>query len=189
MQYCGFSWALIEEATPDKLVNSTDDKNERSYNACATRVMDRLNRNPPGGWYFTAFVALFLVWIEIGMAILLAYNTPTIGLGCWSGSFLMYGILSTASWFLQLFNSRVSLVRRVSTAFNLLAFCWLVIVTFFIVSIIYLQKHRTSSSPPSRSLHDGLANRLLFVVDRSNKHVLVQYFAPVGFRVWRLHEF
>ena len=138
MQYCGLSRALIEETTPDKLVNSTDDKHEQSYNACAARVMNRLDRNPPGGWYFTAFVALFLVWIEIGMAIMLAYNTPTIGLGCWSGSFLLYGFLSTASWFLQLFNSRCSLVRRVSIAVNLLAFCWLVIVTFFIVSIIYL---------------------------------------------------
>jgi len=139
MQYCGLSWAFIEEATLDKLVNSTDDKNERSYYACATRVMNRLDRNPPGGWYFTAFAALFLVWIEIGMAIMLAYNTPTIGLGCWSGSFLLYGLLSTVSWFIQLFNSRGSFVRTVSIVFNLLAFCWLVIVTFFIVSIVYLR--------------------------------------------------
>ncbi|KAJ7500868.1 hypothetical protein B0H11DRAFT_1855744 [Mycena galericulata] len=47
-----------------------------------------------------AFVALFLQWGTTGAAIFVAYNTPSVGLGCRSGSYLIYGIASTASWVL-----------------------------------------------------------------------------------------
>ncbi|KAJ7136656.1 hypothetical protein C8R44DRAFT_868783 [Mycena epipterygia] len=45
-----------------------------------------------------AIVALFLQWGTTGAAIYVAYNTPAVGLGCRSGSYLIYGIAATVSW-------------------------------------------------------------------------------------------
>ena len=42
--------------------------------------------------------ALFLQWGTTGASILIAYQTPTIGLGCRSGSYLVYGVLGTIVW-------------------------------------------------------------------------------------------
>ncbi|KAJ7749811.1 hypothetical protein DFH07DRAFT_922912 [Mycena maculata] len=47
-----------------------------------------------------ALIALFLQWGTTGAAILVAYNTPAVCLGCRSGSYLIYGIAATASWVL-----------------------------------------------------------------------------------------
>jgi hypothetical protein len=100
----------------------------------ANEVVDRLNGLPPASWYITAFVALLIVWAEVGMAILLAFFTPTIGLGCWSGSFVIYGILSTLSWLFQLINTKNKVVRWICHVTNVLSFGWLVVVTFLMVS-------------------------------------------------------
>lgn len=42
--------------------------------------------------------ALFLQWGTTGASILIAYLTPTVGLGCRSGSYLLYGIGGTLVW-------------------------------------------------------------------------------------------
>lgn len=42
--------------------------------------------------------ALFLQWGTTGASILIAYLTPTIGLGCRSGSYLLYGVIGTIVW-------------------------------------------------------------------------------------------
>ncbi|KAJ7264121.1 hypothetical protein B0H12DRAFT_274609 [Mycena haematopus] len=49
---------------------------------------------------YAAFVALFLQWGTTGAAIFVEYNTPAVGLGCRSGSYLIYGVAATVSWFL-----------------------------------------------------------------------------------------
>ncbi|KAJ7124225.1 hypothetical protein C8R44DRAFT_875283 [Mycena epipterygia] len=55
-----------------------------------------------------AIVALFLQWGTTGAAIFVAYNTPTVGLGCRSGSYLIYGIGATMSWAILVFSHLVS---------------------------------------------------------------------------------
>ncbi|KAJ6475710.1 hypothetical protein C8R47DRAFT_985972, partial [Mycena vitilis] len=47
-----------------------------------------------------AFLALSLTWGTTGAAILVAFFTPTKGLACRSGSYLIYGINSTLVWIL-----------------------------------------------------------------------------------------
>ncbi|KAJ7608737.1 hypothetical protein FB45DRAFT_945812 [Roridomyces roridus] len=49
-----------------------------------------------------ALIALFLQWGTTGAAIYVAYQTPSVGLGCRSGSYLLYGIAATVSWLLLL---------------------------------------------------------------------------------------
>lgn len=45
---------------------------------------------------------LFLQWGTTGASIMISYLTPTVGLGCRSGSYLLYGILATLVWLLLL---------------------------------------------------------------------------------------
>jgi hypothetical protein len=42
--------------------------------------------------------AIFLQWGTAGASVLISYKTPSVGLGCRSGSFLLYGALSTLAW-------------------------------------------------------------------------------------------
>ncbi|KIJ53260.1 hypothetical protein M422DRAFT_155160 [Sphaerobolus stellatus SS14] len=53
-------------------------------------------------------MALALQWGTTGAAIVTIWYTPTIGLGCRSASYLLYGVLSTISWFLMLLSSIIS---------------------------------------------------------------------------------
>jgi hypothetical protein len=65
------------------------------YDDCGQKVLKRLSASPPTSWYKIAFIGLLIVWTSIIMALLFAYNTSTIGLGCWPGSFLVFGILGS----------------------------------------------------------------------------------------------
>jgi len=79
-------------------------KNGRTQNM-AMYAKDRLTtgRLRPGSWWLLAFTSLALVWLEIGMAVMMSYNTPTVGLACRSGVYLLYGLLSTFTWVVRLF--------------------------------------------------------------------------------------
>lgn len=55
-----------------------------------------------------AFVAIILFWCTAGAGILIAYETPTVGLGCDSGGYLLYGLLATYSWILLLLSAYLS---------------------------------------------------------------------------------
>ncbi|KAJ7916191.1 hypothetical protein B0H13DRAFT_1998538 [Mycena leptocephala] len=52
-----------------------------------------------------AFLALSLTWGTTGAAILVAFFTPTKGLACRSGSYLIYGVNSTLVWILLVTSS------------------------------------------------------------------------------------
>ncbi|KAJ7608726.1 hypothetical protein FB45DRAFT_945782 [Roridomyces roridus] len=47
-----------------------------------------------------AFIGLFLQWGTAGAAIFVAYLTTPVGLGCRSGSYLLYSVAATVSWIL-----------------------------------------------------------------------------------------
>ncbi|KAK7046249.1 hypothetical protein R3P38DRAFT_3420853 [Favolaschia claudopus] len=49
---------------------------------------------------FATVIALVLQWGSTGAAIYIAYNTEMVGIGCRSGSYLVYGIAATLSWLL-----------------------------------------------------------------------------------------
>ncbi|MCJ1387087.1 hypothetical protein MMC17_010216 [Xylographa soralifera] len=56
----------------------------------------------------SALVGAMLQWGTTGAAILTAYNTPVIGLGCESGAYLLYGTMATLSWALLVFSAYLS---------------------------------------------------------------------------------
>ncbi|KAJ6507064.1 hypothetical protein C8R45DRAFT_816758 [Mycena sanguinolenta] len=58
--------------------------------------------------FYAALVALFLQWGTTGAAIFVAYFTPAVGLGCRSGSYLIYGLAATLSWLLLVFSQFAS---------------------------------------------------------------------------------
>ena len=47
---------------------------------------------------WASFSALFVQWGTAGASILIAYKTPVEGIGCRSGSYLLYAVLGTVSW-------------------------------------------------------------------------------------------
>jgi len=53
-------------------------------------------------------VALCVTWGSLGAGILVAYLTPTKGLGCYSGSILVYGVLDMLSFFLFWWSGELS---------------------------------------------------------------------------------
>ncbi|KAF7324974.1 hypothetical protein MKEN_00539800 [Mycena kentingensis (nom. inval.)] len=53
-------------------------------------------------------LALMLTWGTVGAAILVAFFTPTKGLACRSGSYLIYGVISTLIWLLLVISSALA---------------------------------------------------------------------------------
>jgi len=52
-----------------------------------------------------SLAALMLQWCTAGAAVLIMFNTPTRGLGCRSGSYLVYALASTLVWFMMVLSS------------------------------------------------------------------------------------
>lgn len=104
------------------------------YEACASMVVDHLNGRRPRSWFITAIVSLAIVWVEVMMAFLIAFFTPTFGLGCWSGCCLLYGVLSSLTWWYQLVcKAPGQKGRMVCNMFNFVAFIWLIFLTTLVV--------------------------------------------------------
>ncbi|KAJ7471226.1 hypothetical protein B0H11DRAFT_1376059 [Mycena galericulata] len=75
------------------------------------RYARRRSRWGPGvisRFLLAAFLALSLTWGSVGAAILVAFFTPTKGLACRSGSYLIYGVLSTVVWILLTISSALA---------------------------------------------------------------------------------
>ncbi|KAH8602956.1 hypothetical protein B0O99DRAFT_588020 [Bisporella sp. PMI_857] len=96
MQYCGLTSSVILETTDYKsLLNGKGDIS--LFDAIADRVSERLQRKATS-WLVVAFISLVLVLLEVMMAFMIAFITPTVGLGCRSFSYGMFAILSSFSW-------------------------------------------------------------------------------------------
>ncbi|EGN91775.1 hypothetical protein SERLA73DRAFT_173350 [Serpula lacrymans var. lacrymans S7.3] len=52
-----------------------------------------------------SLISLVMQWGTTGAAIIVVWFTPTIGLGCRSGSFVLYGVLSTLVWIMLVTSS------------------------------------------------------------------------------------
>lgn len=127
MQYAGLASAVLEE-TDDIGPLSTI----KNCNAVADRVEARLKERPTS-WKVLAGVALCIVSVEMMMAFMVAFRTPTVGLGCRSFSILLVAIFSNVSWFFSLiYRSPPPWMIRICHAVN--AF-----VIFLLVAIIGFQ--------------------------------------------------
>jgi len=118
----------------------------------ATQTKIHLYSKPPPAWVLSSIGALALVWWEIGMALMISYNIPTVGIGCRSGSFILYGILSTLPWFAHLFECvgpQGRTGRRVSRAINWVASVFL---AFSVPCLIFIMFAAVSWLPVSNAM-------------------------------------
>ncbi|KAM6519279.1 hypothetical protein FALCPG4_012924 [Fusarium falciforme] len=130
IKYCGLADAVIRAQKAHTLRKHLD-----QYRHCAQTVLTHLNGRRPTQWWFTAFASLFLVVFEVMMAFLIAFCTPTFGLGCWSGGLLLYGILSTVTWGIHLiFKAPGKWVQFVCSCFNFLSLGWIITLTGFVLA-------------------------------------------------------
>ncbi|KAF7355978.1 Pleiotropic drug resistance ABC transporter protein [Mycena venus] len=58
--------------------------------------------------WMAALIALLLQWGTTGAAVFVAYLTPSIGIGCRSGSYLIYGVAATISWLILVLSHLLS---------------------------------------------------------------------------------
>ncbi|KAK0704643.1 hypothetical protein B0H67DRAFT_497363 [Lasiosphaeris hirsuta] len=85
----------------------------------------------PASWWFIAVASITTVWLEILMAFLVSYQTPTVGLSCRSGSYLAYGVLASVSWIISCVHKSPGFwTRAVCYFFNALAVLVLLTIIF-----------------------------------------------------------
>lgn len=130
-RYAGLSHAVIESH-----FDFRDDFKKadfpRGYRILADRVKYLTSRRT--SWFLTAIFSEALVLTQVMLAYVLAFNTPTVGLGCFSGSAALYALLSSLSWAVTVCSPRQTRVSDVLSQFlNLLAFCWLIILIILVV--------------------------------------------------------
>ena len=76
---------------------------------------------PSGVWkgiFVASVFALGLQWGTTGSAVMIMMLTPTTGLGCRSGSYILYGIVSTAIWLTLLLSCYLAHYAKVRRRFN-----------------------------------------------------------------------
>ena len=76
---------------------------------------------PSGVWkrlFVASVFALGLQWGTTGSAVIITVLTPTTGLGCRSGSYIIYGIISTAIWSTLLLSSYLAHYAKARRRYN-----------------------------------------------------------------------
>lgn len=118
MGYFGLALSLVKAAQRSK--NGSEDQETFSLTGAqgaattggfdtlvVNRTREHLAARPPLAWLLLALTALAMVWWELGMALTISYNIPTVGIGCRSGSYLVYGGLSTVPWLAHVYRCLV----------------------------------------------------------------------------------
>lgn len=134
--YNGLAYAVINSAYNEP----GEGRMMQSVEQIATTIGREVEKRP-GPWWVLSVTSLAIVWLEIGMAIMISYNTPTVGLACRSGSYVIYGITSSVTWVLHLFPGfkRPGTQRKaVCHFFNFLATLALMGIIFAAVSFLHV---------------------------------------------------
>jgi len=133
MEYNGLAYAILVSVYD----TSHDNRRIERLDVIVNRTFKRLKGRRPGSWWVLSLISLALVWLEIGMALMISYNVPTVGIGCRSMSYIVYGGLSTLPWIINLFPGlRNPGVKRRAVCYFicLLSMLSLIFITFAAVS-------------------------------------------------------
>ncbi|KAF7341240.1 hypothetical protein MVEN_01859600 [Mycena venus] len=101
--------------------------------------------------FASSIFALLLTWGTISAAMLVEWLTPTIGLSCKSGSYLLYASVSTVAWILLVISSVLSSVprptshlrqtavflRRFGKSLAVLNSAWIILICLFQFAGVY----------------------------------------------------
>ncbi|KAJ3461422.1 hypothetical protein MRS44_009975 [Fusarium solani] len=135
IKYCGLADAMIRTVRALQERKRPLGNNLDEYRRCAQTVLSHLNGTRPAQWWITAAVSLFLVAFEVTMAFVIAFHTPTFGLGCWSGGLILYGLLSTLTWVYHLvFKNPGKWGQIICSTFNFFALGWIITLTGFVLA-------------------------------------------------------
>ena len=138
MRYYGLVEAVISEyqtpMNPPHLDLGLD-----KHDWLARDIRGRLGRGCSPLWLYSAVIAFILVWIPILSAFTVAFTSPTVGVGCWSGAILTYGVLCSFSWVVSVVvclckGSCSPRLRVICHFFNFLALSFLLAITTLVVS-------------------------------------------------------
>ena len=91
-----------------KVVGTTDQLSAYIGSPNTSRPYSPWREIPGKTWQniiIASLIAILVQWGTTGPSIMIAYLTPTIGLGCRSGSYLLYGGLATLVWVLMVMSS------------------------------------------------------------------------------------
>ncbi|KAK0642955.1 hypothetical protein B0T16DRAFT_437739 [Cercophora newfieldiana] len=159
MHYCGLAHAItICGANPEEI----DDTNGlKGYDELAYRVVLKLDGRRPWLWFSSAFRAMFLVWAQLFMSFAIAFSSPTVGIGCWSGSIVFFGVLASFSWFVSLFKKSCGpRLRVLCHIVNVTAILFLV----FLTGLVFVRSNYDVMVPCSLATAVGLSVSLGFFV-------------------------
>ncbi len=137
MQFCGLPLAFMN-ATKHGVNPDSNEVEPTNFSAPVNFALIAQNMaaslthwRKPGAWYGTAVTSLALVWCAILSAFVVSYRSPTVGIGCRSLGYLLFGACSSVPWVIQLWKWPGTWARCISYIFNALAFLALVAVVVF----------------------------------------------------------
>ena len=128
--YNGLAFAVLcaIEKTPED-----DDSRVETITRETKDLFSQHTQRPPQSWWVIAVVTEMIVLTEVGMAVMMSSTVPTVGVGCRSGLYIAYGLLSTFVWLLHLFpwfRRQERWASFVGLALCLLATLCLLVITF-----------------------------------------------------------
>ena len=138
IKFCGLPHALLEASA------TVDFHTETNLSRCAKKAANRLKGWKPKAWYVVAVLSFLLVWCAIMSAFVVSFTAPTIGLGCRSLTYLLFGAFSSVSWVIQFSKRPPQWALWVSYVANTLAILTLLVVIVFQVRLHL--KHQPRSS-------------------------------------------
>ncbi|KAH7124585.1 hypothetical protein EDB81DRAFT_911484 [Dactylonectria macrodidyma] len=147
----------------------SDDRQIRPLGDIAKNAGRKLAGHRPGSWRLLSLVSLGLVWVDVSMAILIAYNTPTVGWGCWSGSYMTYGLLSSLPWALHSlpsFKHPRPWQRACFHLLNAVSTLWLIFILFAHISGVFNDCVCKSALPGYMDFASSVFYRDHFDVDK-----------------------
>lgn len=136
IQFCGLPHALL------RATDSVDFHRETraSLKTRAEEIAQVLDRGKPRAWYVVAVLSFLLVWTAVMSAFVVSFNMPTVGLGCRSLTYLLFGVFGSVSWVIQFWSQPARWARLVSYLCNTLAILTISLVVLF--QVRYLQHPR-----------------------------------------------
>ena len=97
LQYCGLAHAVMALEAKHEDVARRAPEDLGGPDGLKAVIFKR-----PKRWFVIWIVSLIIVSISFGMAFMVSFKTPTIGLGCRSLMYLLFYVLSLVSWVLQI---------------------------------------------------------------------------------------
>ena len=135
IQFCGLPHAFLEASKrPFDFRRAT----ESDIEECARKTAELLDGWKPRAWYVVSMSSFLLVWCAIMSAFVVSFNSPTVGFGCRTFVYLLFGAFSSVSWCIQFSKRPPEWALWISYIFNALAIMTLLVVVIFQASHPYI---------------------------------------------------